>query len=173
MAICGFMGWDDCFDFSRRIFTSQDTKAKEIWRVLKAGGKFISCSWDVQEDLSWMEEAVIRNYPAILKDPEYLENHPIGMAHENAEGYEIIFRRAGFKHIKIFKEAMTFVSSDEEEWWLQMQNLGWDSLLEKIKNRGDDQLSKLKEDIFTDLQSHKLEKAIHFEKSVFFVQGVK
>jgi ubiquinone/menaquinone biosynthesis C-methylase UbiE len=167
------MGWYDCFDFVQREFTQPDTKAKEIWRVLKDGGRCVCCSWETQEDLSWMEEAIIRHYPAILEDSEYLERRPIGMAYERAEGYEIIFQSAGFGEIEVFKETMTFVSTDEEEWWRQMEFVGWDSLIEKIGNDGTDQLQRVKEAVFEDLQCHKKADGIHFDKVVFFVRGVK
>jgi SAM-dependent methyltransferase len=173
IAICGFMGWDDCFDFAQGEFTQSDTKAKEIWRVLRDGGKFVCCSWEEQEDLRWMEEAMIRHYPAILEDSEYLERRPIGMAYEKAAGYEIIFHRAGFREIAILRETMTFVSTDEEEWWRQMQHLGWGSLTEKIEEDGSDRLQTVKEAVFEDLQPYKHADGIHFDKVVFFVCGLK
>jgi ubiquinone/menaquinone biosynthesis C-methylase UbiE len=173
IAVCGFMGWDDCFDFVRGEFTQPDAKAKEVWRVLRHGGRFVCCSWDKQEDLSWMEEAMLRHYPAILENSEYLERRPIGMAHEKAEGYEVIFRSAGFSEIEILREAMTFVSTDEEEWWRQMQHLGWDSFTERIEDAGTGRLQGVKEAIFKDLQPHKQADGIHFDKAVFFVCGVK
>jgi ubiquinone/menaquinone biosynthesis C-methylase UbiE len=167
------MGWDDCFDFGQGVFTQPDTKAKEIWRVLRDGGRFVCCSWDKQEDVSWMEEAIIRHYPAILEDREYLKRRPIGMAYEKAEGYEIIFQSAGFGEIEISREAMTFISTDEEEWWRQMQHLGWDTFIETIENDGADQLQRVKGAIFKDLQRYKQADGIHFDKVVFFVCGVK
>jgi ubiquinone/menaquinone biosynthesis C-methylase UbiE len=167
------MGWYDCFDFAKGEFTEPDTKAKEIWRVLRDGGRSICCSWEEQEDLKWMEEAIIRYYPAILRDPEYLERRPIGMAYEKAEGYEIIFQSAGFREIEIFGERMTFVSMDEEEWWRQMLHLGWDSLIEKIEKDGADKLQTVKGAILKDLQQFKQADGICFDKVVFFVHGLK
>jgi ubiquinone/menaquinone biosynthesis C-methylase UbiE len=170
IAICGFMGWYDCFDFALGEFTHPDTKAKEIWRVLRKGGKFVCCSWQEQEDLRWMEEAMLRHYPAILEDSEYLRRRPIGTAYENAAGYEIILYRACFREIEVLKDRMTFVSTDEEEWWKQMQSLGWDSLIQKIES---DQLQKVKEAIFEDLQRFKHADGFHFDKDVFFVSSLK
>jgi SAM-dependent methyltransferase len=167
LALCGFMGWDDCFDFVNFKFTQPEMKAKEIWRVLRDGGKFVCCSWEVQEDLAWMEDAILRRYPAILEDREYLERRPIGMAYEKADGCEIIFRCAGFRDIEVFKESMTFVSTDEEEWWRQMQNIGWDSLIRKIGCGETGELRRVKEAIFRDLQPYKRSDGIHFEKVVF------
>ena len=173
IALCGFMAWDDCFDFDSMEFTQPDTKAKEIWRVLRSGGWFVSCSWDRQEDLRWMEAAILRHYPAILEDREYLARRPIGMAYEKAAGYEIILRSAGFGGITSSTKTMTFVSTDEEEWWRQMLQVGWDNILEKIGSREADQLGRIKAAIFTDLQAYKHADGIHFEKEVFFVRGVK
>lgn len=170
IVISGFMGWYDCFDFALGKFTRPDTKAKEIWRVLRDGGRLICCSWEEQEDLTWMEEAMLRHYPEILEDSEYLRRRPIGTGGENAAGYEIILRGAGFREIEVLRERMTFVSTDEEEWWRQMQNLGWDSLIKKIES---EQIQKLKEAIFLDLQWYKHADGFHFNKDVFFVSSKK
>lgn len=173
VALCGFMAWDDCFDFERNEFTQPDTKATEIRRVLRAGGRFVCCSWDRQEDVSWMEEAIIRHYPAILQDSEYLERRPIGMAYEKAAGYEIILQSAGFRDIEVSLEEHEFVSTDEEEWWRQMQHVGWDSLLEKIEREASGQLQRIKEAIFQELQQYKRADGIYFTKAVFFISAVK
>lgn len=173
IALCGFMAWDDCFDFDRMQFTQPDTKAKEIWRVLHAGGKFVCCSWLKQEDVSWMEAAMLRCYPGIVEDRKYLEQRPIGMAYEKPEGYEIILRSAGFSEITIIIEKMTFVSTDKEEWWRQMQHIGWDSFLERIGSQDADQLDRVKAAILADLQPYKHADGIHFEKEVFFVHAEK
>jgi hypothetical protein len=171
------MGWYDCYDFTRGEFTQPDTKAPEIWRVLKEGGRFITCSWEEQEDLRFMEEAILRHgrryYPAILEDREYLESRPIGMAYEKAEGYDAILQRAGFREIQVARERMTFVSTDEEEWWQQMLLVGWESLIKKFENARHDRLQRIKQAIFKDLQAYKHADGIHFEKEVFFIKGVK
>ncbi len=173
LALCGFMGWDDCFDFVDFKFTQPDTKGTEILRVLRDGGRFVCCSWDEQEDVTWMEDAILRHYPAILEDSEYLQRRPIGMAYEKAQGYEIIFRSAGFRNIEVSTETMTFVSTDEEEWWRQMEHLGWDSLTKKIKRASPGELRRVKKAIFEDLQAYKRPEGICFRKVVFFVSGVK
>lgn len=170
VALCGFMGWYDCFDFDKLEFTQQDKKAPEILRVLRHGARFVCCSWDVQEDVTWMEDAILRHHPAILEDREYIQRRPIGMAYEKAQGYELIFRSAGFKEIEIFTYSMTFVSTDEEEWWRQMRQVGWDTLLEKIEDRV---LQKLKDVIFDELQTYKKAEGICFRKSAFYVCGRK
>lgn len=167
------MGWDDCFNFARSEFTQPEQKAKEIWRVLKDGGMFVVCSWEEQEDVSWMEDAIIRHFPTILDDQEYLQRRPIGMAYEKTEGYEVILRNAGFHEIRINKEQAAFVSTDEGEWWRQMMHLGWDTLIDDIKQAGIEQYESGKNAIFKELQQYKQPTGIHFTKTVFFLCGMK
>jgi ubiquinone/menaquinone biosynthesis C-methylase UbiE len=167
------MGWYDCFNFERNEFTKPDTKAREIHRVLCKGGRFVVCSWEAQEDLAWMEASVIRYYPDLVKDAEYIEERPIGMAYEKPTGYEIILRAAGFEEIQWIRETKEFVSTDEEEWWQQMSAVGWRSLFKKIAHTAPDQLKMIKESIFKDIQTYKSSDGIHFTKSVFYVSGVK
>ena len=167
------MGWGDCFDFDHLEFTRPDTKAQEIWRVLRDGGRFICCSWEKQEDVTWMEEAMLRHHPALSQDRDYLEQRPIGMSYEKAEGYEIIFQRAGFRQIEVSSETMTFVSTDEEEWWRQMRHVGWDSLMSKIEAAEADELQRIKVAIFKDLRRYRRGDGIHFDKAVFSVRCVK
>ncbi|OGN89590.1 MAG: hypothetical protein A2Y88_06730 [Chloroflexi bacterium RBG_13_48_10] len=171
--LSGFMGWYDCFDFERNEFTQPDTKAPEIHRILREGGRFVCCSWEAQEDLAWMEAAMLRYYPNILLDSEYLEQRPIGMAYEKPAGYKIILEAAGFQGMEVSREVKEFVSTDEEEWWQQMNSVGWDSLIEKIENKNADQLQRIKQSIFSDLQPYKQPDGIHFTKRVFIVSGVK
>jgi ubiquinone/menaquinone biosynthesis C-methylase UbiE len=173
VVISGFMGWYDCFDFNTNTFTRTDTKSKEIFRVLKDGGRFVFCSWLSQQDLRWMEDAIVRYYPAILEDDEYLERRPIGMAYEKPEGYQIILRNAGFHDINVHLEKCSFISSDEQEWWRQMQSVGWASLLEKIERNHPDQTAGIKAAIFKDLGKFQNKAGILFTKEVFFVSGMK
>jgi hypothetical protein len=167
------MGWDDSFDFTTLKFTREDRKGTEIWRVLRQAGKFVCCSWEAQEDLAWMEQAMLKHFPALLQDAEYLRRRPIGMSYEKAEGYRIIFHTAGFRDVRITKETAEFVSTDEEEWWRQMNQVGWESIIERIEQADIDQLHRIKHAIFTDLQPYKQEDGIHFSKTVFYISGVK
>jgi ubiquinone/menaquinone biosynthesis C-methylase UbiE len=173
IVLCGFMGWDDCYDFVHHKFNQPDTKATEIHRVLKEAGRFMCYSWESQEDLAWMEETMERYYPSLLNDTQYLQERTIGMAHENAQGYEIILNTAGFRDIQVTRETAEFVSTDEAEFWWQMQSIGWDVFFKKIEKIKSDELQLIKYAIYQDIQSHKQADGIHFTKSVFYVSGVK
>ena len=95
------------------------------------------------------------------------------MSYEKVTGYDIIFQTAGFRDIEVSREAVECVSTDEEEWWQQMANVGWDTLLEKIERKDAGQLIRIKEAIFKELQPFKQPDGIHFTKRVFFVSGIK
>jgi SAM-dependent methyltransferase len=173
LALCGFMGWDDCFDFVHNQFIRPDKKAPEIYRVLKESGKFVCCSWESQEDLSWMENAMEQHCPALLGDPEYQQERTIGMSRENAHGYEIILDSAGFRNIKVIEYEAEFVSTDEQEFWRQMEHLGWDIYFKKIEKVGSPNLMEIKRAIFQDIQPNKHKDGIHFTKRVLFVTATK
>jgi SAM-dependent methyltransferase len=167
------MGWYDCFDFIHGRFTRPDKKSKEIWRVLKEGGKVVICFWDRQEDLRWMEEAFLRNFPALAEDKDYIEGSPIGMANENPEGYQLILKDAGFTNIEVFNERAEFVSTVEEDWWEQMRAVGWDRFFKKVESNSANTLTRIKESIFRELQTHKRPDGIYFTRSAFLITGRK
>ena len=173
IALSGFMGWYDCFDFEQNQFTQADTKAAEIHRVLREGGRFVCCSWEAQEDLAWMEDSMLRHYPELLQDAEYLENRPIGMAYEKTEGYNIILRAAGFVDIDLMTETAEFISTDEEEWWQQMQAVGWKSLTERLKIADSAKYNRIKEAILHELAAYRYSDGIRFSKTVIFASGIK
>lgn len=173
VALCGFMGWDDCFDFDRGTFTQPDRKAPEIWRVLRPSGRFVCCSWEVQEGVTWMEAAITRHYPAIMEDEGYLAERPVGMAYENSPGYRTILESAGFQEITVAKERVTCITADGETWWQQMLHLGWEPFIDRIEEREPEELARVKEAVLADLQPYKHPDGIRFDKLVLFVQGVK
>lgn len=167
------MAWDDCYDFELNRFIQPERKAREIYRVLREGGRFVVCSWEAQQDISWMEDQVLKYYPEILEDEEYLSRRPIGMAYESAKGYEKILRSAGFREISITRERAEFVSTDEEEWWQMMLHIGWDALVERIECADANRLKRVRDAILADLRSFNSSDGIRFAKSVFFVSAMK
>ena len=171
--LCGFMGWDDCFDFSSNIFTRPDTKITEIYRLLRRGGRFVCCSWESQQDLAWMEAAMLRHHPSLIDDADYIQHRPVGMSYENAPGYELILRSAGFVDIQVLSITADFISTDEDEWWRQMDSVGWGVFFKKLTMENACRFLEIKQAIVDDLQQFKHEDGICFSKTAFFVSGVK
>jgi ubiquinone/menaquinone biosynthesis C-methylase UbiE len=146
VALCGFVGWDHCFDFVLDRFTGPDTRSKEITRVLNTGGRVGISSFERQDDIEWMEETLGRYLPDLVRK---------------------ILSRAGFKDIQIHRMQADFVSADEETWWRQMEQVGWRRYLKESDTMGPGALEQLKANVFRDLQRHKDGEGIHFTKWVF------
>jgi len=76
----------------------------------------------------------------------------------------------GFKNIKVITENYTLVFQNAEEYWMQMQRLGWRYYLNKMTTADQE---KLKEYTFKKLQSHMNTDGISFEREVLFAYGEK
>jgi hypothetical protein len=99
IALSGFMGWYDCFDFERNEFTQPDKKPWRSSALRKEAGssavpgkhRMIWHSWKLPCFATFQ----------ISFDREYIEQRPIGMAYEKLAGYEIILKTAGFRDIDV------------------------------------------------------------------------
>ena len=115
--LCGFIGWDYCFDFICNEFTGPDSRGREIYRVLRNGGRFGISSWQEQADLDWMQDILIEYFPYIItsENGEYAQQQLV-YSQENLAGLEQILSIAGFNNIQVFEEIAVFISPDEETW---------------------------------------------------------
>ena len=172
-ALCGFLGWDYCFDFVRNEFTRPDTRSLEIARVLKKGGQIWISQWTRQENLDWMEERFIRTYPAVEHDAEFVRRRPIGYSRENADAYVKILKNAGYEKIEIRTETTDLVAAHEDAWWREVGRLGWSGFLKRVQEFGSTPVDVFKESVFKNLQSHRQPDGIHFTKTVNFARGEK
>jgi len=170
--LCGFVGWNYCFDFVRLKFTSPDTILAEISRVLRAGGRVGISSWAKQEDLDWLGEQFRRYLP------EYVADQKMGSAitvysKENAKGLERVLREGGFQNIGIATETAEFVSTDEEEWWWQVWGAGWQEHIDRVARTDANKIMQFKEQVFENLQQYRRSDGIHSRKTVLFAYGKK
>jgi ubiquinone/menaquinone biosynthesis C-methylase UbiE len=172
--LCGFMGWDYCFDFAKLEFTCPDTRLAEISRVLKAGERVGISAWARQDDLDWLGEQFQRNLPAYVASQEKEMGSAMTVySKENATGLERILRQSGFQDIEIIAETEDFVSTNEEEWWQQVWGAGWWEHIDKVARMDEDKLKQFKEQTFEGLQQYKHNDGIHFRKTVLFAFGKK
>ncbi|UCD93832.1 MAG: methyltransferase domain-containing protein [Candidatus Zixiibacteriota bacterium] len=173
-ALCGFVGWYYCFDFTAGRFTDEDIRAREIARVLKKGGKVGISSWARQDDIEWLD-GMIRRY-LNMDEPaegELPGNDQLVYSKESKEGLEKILSAAGFRGIEILEETETFFSKNKETWWEQMRRVGWHDHFEKIKSKDKGSFEKLKVEVFEGLEHFREEDGIRFSKSVLFAFGTK
>ena len=172
--LCGFVGWDYCFDFVRLEFTGPDTRLAEISRVLTAGARVGISAWARQEDLDWLGEQFRRYLSAYVADQEKeMGSVMTAYSKENAKGLERVLGEGGFQDIEIATETAEFVSTDEEEWWWQVWGAGWREHIDRVVRTDADKLKQFKERIFEGLQQHKHDDGVHFSKTVLFAFGTK
>jgi hypothetical protein len=168
--ISGFIGWASIFDFEKFNFRDQKSKIEELFRVLKCEGKIGLSSWQFQGDNEWMGTLVKKAEKEILISQNKGKPIPIYYSKENAEGLHQLLHVIGFKNIKVITEYYTLVFQNAEEYWMQMQRLGWRYYLNKITTPDQE---KLKEFIFKELQGHMTADGIFFEREVLFAFGEK
>jgi hypothetical protein len=147
---------------------------QEIHRVLRVGGRVGFSIWERQEDIEWLEATFVWHFPSLApKADEWGVRREMVYSRENAKGYVQILRRAGFGDITIVSETTDCVCVGKEEWWEQMQWVGWDRRFEQVESLGPDQLQRFKDAVFRGLERHMRPDGIHFAKSVSFCFGTK
>lgn len=174
LALCGFVGWDYCYDFVRGEFTAPDTRMAEIRRVLRGGGHVGFSIWECQADIEWLAGAFARHFHSLAPQPDKHDiRREVVYSKEDAEGYRTILGSAGFRDIQIVTETADFCCAGKEQWWEQMQRVGWDEPLDKVKSLGPKRLARFKEAVFRDLNQFQQADGIHFAKTVSFAFGIK
>ena len=172
--LCGFVGWDYCFDFFEMEFTGPDTRLAECTRVLKDRGRVGISSWQSQEDLDWLGEQFQRCFPAYVADQEKEMGSVMTVySKENTKGLEKILREGDYQDIEISAETAEFVSMNEEEWWRQVWGAGWWEHIDRMARMDADKLKQFKDQVFENLQQYKQIDGIHFSKTVLFAFGKK
>jgi ubiquinone/menaquinone biosynthesis C-methylase UbiE len=159
-----FVGWDDCFDFDRLEIITPDRKLAEIRRVLKPGGQVGIGFWIEQDDINWISEEFKKYLP---ESAEIIGEKITAYGRENPVGYETILRSGGFYNIFVQVETDTFVSSNKEDWWWQLQITASDYF------NALPELNELKEQILIDLRHYQSDKGIYFNKTVGYAFGTK
>lgn len=178
LALCGFMGWDYCYDFVLGEFTGPDTRMQEIRRVLRDGGRVGFSVWERQEDIEWLEALFCWHIPSLASktNPVRGVRRETVYSQENARDYVHLLRNAGFKEIEIASETVDCVNAGQEAkeaWWEQMRAVGWDNVFDQVSSLEPDRLQGFKEAVFIALERQMRVDGIHFAKSVSFVFATK
>lgn len=161
--LANFVGWDDCFDFERMEFISDDKMMSEINRVLKPGGQVGIGAWVEQSDIDWIVDAFKRYLPEFDKDITCY-------AKENPEGQKVILHNSGFEDIRVYLETACFVLPDAEVWWRQMRQAASEYFRQiSVPNM----LENFKEQVLVDLRQFQYPDGIRFSKTVSFAFGTK
>jgi SAM-dependent methyltransferase len=92
LALCGFMGWDYCYDFVLGESVAPDTRTQEMRRVLRDGGRIGFSIWERQENIEWLEAMFVWHFPLLAPDPDKAGvRREMVYSKENARGYAVSF----------------------------------------------------------------------------------
>ncbi len=168
-----------CFDFVLAGFSYIYCPMKEVYSLLKPGGRISLSSWKYQEDLEWMGAIVKRILPA----SEYEDLSDMGVPADDGRPWvyyrdsesllDNLLIDAGFKDVEIIEEAKSFRYRDEEEWWDQMHRVGWQDYLKKIENMGEHVMAEFKKDSFRMVGKHMDDRGLKYSRTVLLATGTK
>jgi ubiquinone/menaquinone biosynthesis C-methylase UbiE len=154
---------DNTFDYVLSGFSYIYSTLEEIRRVLKYGGRLALSTWKILEDMEWMASFLSRYQPANTQD-FYHRDTP--------EELKTLLSEAGFTDITIITESHEFAFKDEEQWWADMRESGWENHLKKLEESGCT-LEAFKEEAFKGLQKYKRLNRFPFTVAVRFAFGTK
>ncbi|MFW9968085.1 MAG: class I SAM-dependent methyltransferase [Candidatus Thorarchaeota archaeon] len=167
---CGFIGWDDYFDFDQNKHIAPDKIMSEIFRVLKNGGRAALSGWEKSDSNSILRDLL---YEYLPKDSPH-RNSMAGWAHtETSEGWNSILSKAGFVDIKTAVEYYDMVYSFEEEWWAEYVGLDWMEVMEDLEQKGVTTIGELKNQAFARLKKYKRADGIHQARDAVLAIGTK
>jgi len=171
--ICGFIGFDDVFDFQNHKYRKENDKMKHILRVLKPGGKAGFSTWLSQGELNCLRK-LLQDYLGnfTIKSQEEIDNIPISYSKETKEGFEKILQDAGFNNIQVFSEDFSLKYENVDEWFSVMKRSGW--ILHHTLDKDEKKILDFKEKMLPQgISSYKQKDGYYFTKSVIFAFGTK
>jgi SAM-dependent methyltransferase len=160
---------NDSFDYVLSGFAVCWFSLRDVFPLLREGGRIALSSWAWQQDSEWMGELIGR----LIPEPSNTDRRPRVYSMDTVESLEDVLDKAGFRDIQVLREDRAFVFRDEEEWWKIMASSGWQNHLARIQSLGSGVLEKLKRDARAMLQNHRDADGIRFTRSVFFAFGAK
>ena len=172
--ICGFIGFNDVFDFKNHKYRKENDKMKHIIRVLKDGGKAGFSTWESQGELDYLRK-LLQNYlkDYTSKSQEEINNVPISYSKETKRGFEKILHDTGFNNIEVFTKDFIIRYKSLEEWFNVMKQSGW--ILHEYLGKDEGSFQDFEEKIFPHrIEAYKQEDgSYHFTKTVIFAFGTK
>lgn len=171
--LCGFIGFDDIFDFESNHFIDKNAKMKEIFRVLKSGGEAAFSTWTYQQDIE-TARTLLQKYliDKNIRKLDEIENLSISYSKESIEGFKLIMEDAGFNKIRIFSKDFHIIYRSIDEWWKMMESAAW--IMRYTLNDDPNKLNDLKNHTLPQgIQSFEKEGVYTFQKSVIFAFGSK
>jgi SAM-dependent methyltransferase len=154
---------DNTFDYVLSGFSYIYSTLEEIRRVLRDGGRLALSTWEILGDMEWMASFLSKYQPTDTKD-HYHRDTPGEL--------RTLLGEVGFTDITVITESQEFAFKDEEQWWADMRESGWEDHLKKLEERGYT-LEALKKEAFEGLQKYKRSHRFPFTVTVHFAFGTK
>lgn len=170
---CGFIGFDDTFDFESNQFISDNAKMKEIFQVLKPGGEAGFSTWAYQQDIEAARGLLQQylRYKNIKKNDE-IENLSISYSKESINGFKLIMEDAGFNNIRILSKDFKIIYKSVDEWWEVMEKVAW--IMRYTLTHDPNKLNDLKKNTLPQgIRTFENDGVYIFQKSVIFAYGSK
>ena len=163
---------DDSFDFilcglSMQFFSKYDMALREMFRVLKPGGKIGIATWKKKDKPPIIAKVISKYLQPSPANQNTIPRPDFG----TIESLDSMLAQAGFYNIKISEESKQFYYKDEETWWLEQWSHSGRAPFEMIEKMGTDVLNNFKKDIFNELQ--KDENEIPFDAVALFSYAEK
>ncbi|HSN08918.1 MAG TPA: class I SAM-dependent methyltransferase [Hanamia sp.] len=142
---------DNTFDaiscrFGFMFFPDMQVAAKEMYRVLKDGGRLATSVWNIAEKNFWVT-AIMSTISKNMEVPKPPPGAPGMFRCANPDLMEDLFKQAGFKNISIAEVEGKFNTGTADTYWNMMTEVG--APIVAALSKADNELqAKIKKEVF-------------------------
>ncbi|MCK8058159.1 MULTISPECIES: class I SAM-dependent methyltransferase [unclassified Fusibacter] len=153
--------------------SASDDNFKILHKSLKEEGVLSLSVWTHQEDQSWLT-SVVNKHLGITDTPDHASEEKDEEEEYDlctATGLKSFIESQGFSHVETEIVEKTFVFSDQEEWWADLNSSAVKNIIDVID--GMNCLDAFKKDAFDGILQFKKNDGIHIRREAILVRGTK